>query len=97
MPDRYVEKRSVLPLSYVEFIETNNGWEGDLGEEIGYVILWDTETIQERWGDYEMTGYLSDRWFPFGSNGGDEMLEERVGHFRYILVTDGGEFVVHDL
>lgn len=66
MPDRYAEKRSVLPPSYVEFIETDNGWEGDLGEELGYVVLWAKETIQERWDDYEMGRYLSDRWFPFG-------------------------------
>ena len=74
MPDRYVEKRSALSLSYVEFIETNNGWEGDLGEELGYVILWNKETIQERWDACEMTRYLSDRWFPFGSDGGGEIL-----------------------
>ncbi len=74
MPDRYVDKRFVLPPAYVEFIETDGGWEGDLGEELGYVVLWGKETIQERWTDYEMSSNLSDRWFPFGSNGGGEML-----------------------
>src|SRR4051794_37463050 len=74
MPDRYTEKKAVLPSSYVEFIESFNGWEGDLGEKLGYVVLWDKEAIQERWDDYEMTQYLSDRWFPFGSDGGGEML-----------------------
>ena len=74
MPDRYVEKKSVLPCSYIEFIETKNGWEGGLGEELGYVCLWDKETIQVRWDAYEIASYLSDRWFPFGSDGAGEML-----------------------
>jgi hypothetical protein len=37
-------------------------------------VLWDKETIQERWSDYEMAQYLEGRWFPFGSDGGDEIL-----------------------
>jgi SMI1 / KNR4 family (SUKH-1) len=74
MPDRYFEKKAVLPTSYVEFIETSDGSEGDLGEELGYVALWAKESIQERWDAYEMASCLSDRWFPFGSNGGGEML-----------------------
>jgi hypothetical protein len=74
MADRYIEMRSLLPLSYVNYIEKHNGWEGDLGEEFGYIILWDKEMIQERWETYEVARYLSDRWFPFGSDGGGEML-----------------------
>ncbi|MGO9469705.1 MAG: SMI1/KNR4 family protein [Isosphaeraceae bacterium] len=74
MPYLYVEKRSVLPPSYVNFIDANNGWEGDLGEKLGHVVLRNKDTIQERWDGYEMTSYLGDCWFPFGSNGGDEML-----------------------
>ena len=74
MPNRYAEKKSTLPTTYVEFIETCNGWEGDLGQEIGYVVLWDKDTIQERWDAYEMQLNLEDNWFPFGSDGGGEML-----------------------
>jgi hypothetical protein len=37
-------------------------------------VLWDKETIQERWSDYEIAQYLEGRWFPFGSDGGDEIL-----------------------
>jgi hypothetical protein len=76
MPDRYAEKKPLLPSAYVGFIETHSGWEGDLGAELesDYVVLWAKETIQEQWDAYEMERYLSDRWFPFGSNGGDEML-----------------------
>ncbi|ODU00513.1 MAG: hypothetical protein ABS79_03250 [Planctomycetes bacterium SCN 63-9] len=74
MPDRYTEKKALLPSSYVEFMETFNGWEGDLGEVLGYIALWDRESIHERWIDYEMAQNLNDRWFSFGSNGGGEML-----------------------
>jgi len=74
MPDKYMESRSVLPSSYVEFIESHNGWEGDLGNELRYVVVWDRESIQDRWESYEMALYLGERLFPFGSDGGGEML-----------------------
>ena len=96
MADRYTELRSALPPSYVEFIESHNGWEGDLGDELGYVILWNRETIQDRWDGYQMAECLSERWFPFGSNGGGEMLcfdlpsrSDRVFWIPYIGMSDG--------
>jgi hypothetical protein len=95
MGDRYSELRSALPPSYVEFIESHNGWEGELGDEIGYIVVWDRETIQERWDAYEMALYLSERWFPFGSNGGDELLcfdlhsrTDRVFWISYIGMSE---------
>lgn len=74
MSDRYVQKRSLLPASYAQFIESHNGWEGDLGDYYGYVVLWAKELIEDRWQGYEMAKYLPDYWFPFGSNGGSDML-----------------------
>ena len=74
MPNRYTAFRDTLPPSYVEFIESHDGWEGDLGDELGYFVIWSRDSIQENWDGYEMAQYLSDRWFPFGSNGGGEML-----------------------
>jgi hypothetical protein len=74
MSDRYSALRDKLPPSYVEFVESQDGWEGDLGDELGYVVIWNRTSIQERWDGYEMALYLSDRWFPFGSDGGGEML-----------------------
>lgn len=74
MSDRYAELRDRLPPSYVEFIETQDGWEGDLGNELGYVVIWNRKSIRERWVGHEMALSLSDRWFPFGSDGGGEML-----------------------
>ncbi len=72
--DRYTQKKSQLPESYRAFIETRNGWEGDLGDYYGYVVIWDKAKIQEHWAAYEMTKYLPDHWFPFGTNGGDDIL-----------------------
>lgn len=74
MADLYSDRLPQLPPSYVEFIERHGGWEGDLGEELGYVVMWDRGTIQEQYDGCEMALYLSNRWFPFGSNGGGEML-----------------------
>jgi len=74
MKDLYSERRSQLPQSYVSFIERKGGWEGELGNDLGYVVLWEKESIQESYDAYEMAQYLSDRWFPFGSDGGGEML-----------------------
>src|SRR5688572_26930716 len=74
MADRYCEMRAKLPPSYVEFIESHNEWEGDPGDDFCYMAIWNRKSIQERWDSYEMDQYLTDRWFPFGSNGGGEML-----------------------
>jgi hypothetical protein len=74
MSDRYAVLRDKLQPSYVEFIESQDGWEGDLGDELGYVVIWNRKSIQEQWDGYEMALYLSDRWFPFGSDGSGEML-----------------------
>lgn len=74
MADRYVEFRAILPAAYVEYIEANEGWEGEVGQGLDYVMLWSKAEIQKYWGDYEMATSLGDRWFAFGSNGGGEML-----------------------
>ena len=95
MADRYTILRAKLPISYVEFVESHDGWEGDLGDRLGYVIIWSPATIQERWDDYEMAQYLSDRWFPFGSDGGGEMLcfdlssgNDRISRIPYVGMSD---------
>jgi hypothetical protein len=102
MPDRYTELRSRLPPSYVEFLEAHDGWEGDLGHTIGFVVVWNRQTIQERWDLYEMGEYLSDRWFPFGSDGGGEMLcfdlaseTDRVFWIPYIGMSEAEAMAQH--
>jgi hypothetical protein len=95
MADRYTDCRSKLPRSYLAYVESHNGWEGDLGDELGYVVIWDCETIQERWDGYQMSQYLSEHWFPFGSDGGGEMFcfdllseTDRVYSIPYIGMAD---------
>jgi hypothetical protein len=91
MADKYNDFRTSLPASYVRFIEAHSGWEGDLGDDLGYVVLWDPASIQDRWESYQMAEFVGERWFPFGSDGGDEMLcfdlpsgTDRVFHLPYI-------------
>jgi hypothetical protein len=93
--DRYTDFRAELPASYVAFIESHSGWEGDLVDNLGYVVIWNRETIQERWDAYEMGQYLSGPWFPFGSDGAGEMLcfdlssrTDRVYKIPYIGMSD---------
>jgi hypothetical protein len=74
MTDRFDAFRSSLPRSYVAFIDSRDGWEGDLGDDLGYVAIWSRGAVQEQWDAYEMSQYLGERWFPFGSDGGGEML-----------------------
>ena len=103
MTDRYIDKRDYLPQSYLDYIEINNGWEGDLGDAFGYVVIWDKETIQDRWAEYEMSEYLSDYWFPFGSDGGGEMLcfdlrrkDDVVFIMPYVGMSDNDATRKHD-
>jgi hypothetical protein len=72
--DRYDELKGRLPASYVRFIEARDGWEGDPGEGLGHLALWDRAGIRWRWDAYEMAEFLGDRWFPIGSDGGGEIL-----------------------
>lgn len=74
MADRYARLRASLPPTYVRFIEAHNGWEGELPNGQGFVVIWNRETIQDQYDAYEMGEFLDDRWFPFGSDAGDEML-----------------------
>lgn len=71
---RYARFRTRLPPAYVRFMESHDGWEGDMGDRLGYAALWNPALIDEYWSDCEMEQYLSDNWFPFGSNGGGEMF-----------------------
>lgn len=74
MNDLYRQCRPQLPASYVAFIEVHGAWEGDLGDNLGYVVLWDPASIRQQYASHEMAQHLGRRWFPFGSNGGGEML-----------------------
>ena len=99
----YAKRRAALPSSYVSFIEDHGGWEGDLGGDLGFVMLWDRDTIQDCYEGHEMAQYLVDRWFPFGTNGGGEMLcfdlaagTDRVYLLPYIGMSDEEPILRYD-
>ncbi len=103
MADRFIEHRAHLPSSYVSFVENHGGWEGDLGDDLGYVVLWDPATLQERDDGYEISRSLTDRWFAFGSNGGGEMLcfdlssgTDRVYWISFIGMSDDDALLRYD-
>jgi hypothetical protein len=58
----------------LEFISKNQEFEGPLGEEFGYVNLWDVGALHEAWEGYKFQDNLSDQWFPIGSNRGGEII-----------------------
>lgn len=103
MSDRYVEMRAALPCSYVDYIESHNGWEGFLAGDDEYVVLWNKEAIQENYDGYEMRLYLDPRWFAFGSNGGGEMLcfdlasdSDAVYMLPFIGMSDEEPILLHE-
>jgi hypothetical protein len=49
MLDRYTTLRDKLPPSYLEFIESHDGGKGELGDELGYFVIWSRDSIQENW------------------------------------------------
>jgi hypothetical protein len=66
-------------------------------------MLWDRVSIQENYDGYEMAQRLSDRWFPFGSNGGGEMLcfdlssgTDQVYWVPYIGMSDEYALLTYD-
>jgi len=74
-----------------------------LGDDFGYVVVWKKETIEERWTAYEMALNLSDHWFPFGSDGGGEMLcfdlrqkEDAVFWIPYVGMADDEAMKKHE-
>jgi hypothetical protein len=73
--ENLIEKyKNRLPNSYLEFISKNQEFEGPLGEEFGYVNLWDVGALHEAWEGYKFQDNLSDQWFPIGSNRGGEII-----------------------
>ncbi len=54
-------------------------FEGDLGDDIGYVRIWSPSEVDESYERYEMAESLSSEWFPVGTNMGGEMIAINVG------------------
>ena len=73
--DNLIEKyKDRLPKSYLDFIRKNKRFEGYLGENLGYVALWDIKELHESWEGYNIDEFLTERWFPIGSNLGGELI-----------------------
>jgi hypothetical protein len=70
--DKYKDR---LPDSYLEFISKNQEFEGDLGDELGYVVLWDVNLLSQI---FELICEHHDNigrdYFPIGSDGGGENI-----------------------
>lgn len=74
--EKLIEKyKDRLPESYLEFILENKRFCGDLGEEFGYVDIWEigflTSVFDTICNAFDSMGR---DWFPIGSNGGDETI-----------------------
>jgi len=63
-----------LPEAYLDFISRNESFQGDLGNDFGYVRLWNIKELQESWEGYKFQENLGDEWFPIGSNLGGEII-----------------------
>lgn len=67
----------VLPESYIEFLGTHNGGEGDVATQAGWVSLWPAEEVVGLNEEYNVAEYFPG-YFAFGSDGGGEMLAFEV-------------------
>ena len=82
--EKYKDK---LPESYLDFIDKHNGFNGDLGDELGYVILWDRKELHESWYGYNFDEFLGEKWFPIGSNGSDELIVINISSIKQALFS----------
>jgi len=64
-----------LPESYLEFMSKNKRFYGYLGEELGYIDIWEIDFLNSVFdsicNSFESMGK---DWFPIGSNGSDDKL-----------------------
>ncbi len=77
--ENLVEKyKNRLPETYLDFLSKNQSFEGDSGEELGYVAIWDLKYLHEAWDGYKFQDYFGDEWFPIGSNLGGEIIAIKI-------------------
>jgi hypothetical protein len=74
--ENLIEKyKDRLPVSYLEFISKNQKFEGDLGDEYGYVVLWDIKMLSQIYDSIcKNHDNIGKDYFPIGSNGGGENI-----------------------
>lgn len=76
-----------LPAEYLAFLRAEDGSEGDLGVEPGWVQLWPAADVPVRNEVYEVAEWLPG-FLGFGSNGGGELLafDTRTEPWRICMV-----------
>lgn len=62
-----------LPETYLSFLESSNGAEGDLGVTPGWFVVWSAERALSAAIEYQLGEFLPG-FFAFGSNGGGELF-----------------------
>jgi hypothetical protein len=71
--DALARRHPGLPAAYLAFLRVEDGSEGDLAVEPGWIRLWPAAEVEESNDGYEVA-----KWLPgfvgFGSNGGGELL-----------------------
>ena len=77
----------VLPMSYVEFMRTHNGGEGDIGET--WLVLYPLDELQDLNEDYEIEQFLPGHII-IGSNGGGELygIDNKGNYFNVPMIMD---------
>ena len=76
-----------LPAAYLAFMRVEDGSEGDLAVEPGWIQLWPAAEVEELNNGYEIASFLPG-FLGFGSNGGDELFvfDTRVAPWRVCMV-----------
>jgi SMI1 / KNR4 family (SUKH-1) len=71
---KLVEKAwTTLPTEYIEFLRRNNGSEGEIAIEPGWIQIWAAEEVVHSNEEYRTQEHVPG-FFAFGSSGGGEMF-----------------------
>ena len=76
-----------LPATYLSYVESNDGAEGSLGVEPGWIQLWPVEEVRRLNAGYEVPTNLPG-FLGFGSSGGGELVafDTRAEPWRVCMV-----------
>src|SRR6476661_218013 len=85
--DALARRFPALPMEYLAFMRAEDGSQGDLAVEPGWIQLWPTAEVEELNDGYEIASFLPG-FLGFGSNGGGELFafDMRVTPWRVCMV-----------
>ena len=85
--DALAQRYPGLPAAYLAFLRVEDGSEGDLAVEPGWIQLWPAAEVGELNDGYEVAASLPG-FVGFGSNGGGELLafDTRAAPWRVCMV-----------